>query len=401
MILEQATGHRSDAAFGLIEPAPVRLSDFTSMRREPTRPPDHRGGDFQALFDDDILFYDGFTLPSGKIALLGPPFFNLKPALETMTVTALPSRRPCRFRLRDMDRHGQVIVDAPEGTFALELVIGGKSITAAIQPGQPEIFAGRRVLMTLSRNNHLNWMRDWICYNRDVHGADAVLLYDNASTLYRPADILKTIAGIGGIAAARVVAWPFKYGPQGDGSGKFWDSDFCQRGVLEHARWRFLQHARSAQNSDIDELVVSHNGESVFAAAERSLFGVAAYGGRWVMGTDRTPVPLYSQQRLHRHYSAVQRPQWRRRFGLIPTDAAGCPPKWAVVPGKCPPGAQWSIHSIGGWLPSRLVSRNFSYRHFREISDGWKYDRDSRDDFDPAIHEEDPALAAAFRQAGW
>jgi hypothetical protein len=62
--------------------------------------------------------------------------------------------------------------------------------------------------------------------------------------------------------------WPFKYGPQGANSWDHWDSDFCQLGAWEHARWRFLQNARSAMNSDIDELVLSKSGQSVFEAAE-------------------------------------------------------------------------------------------------------------------------------------
>lgn len=401
MRLRHANGGRLDAIYKLIKPEPVRLSDFTSMRREPTRPPEFRHDDFDAKFDDDTLFYDCVTLSPGKIVLFGPPFFNLKGVLEKMAVTALPSLEPCLFRLREMDRHGQIVVDAPVGTVALELRIGEDLVTATLQPDHADAFAGRRVLLTQSRNNHLHWIKDWITFNRDLHGADAVLLYDNNSTRYGLDEILDTIAGIDGIATAHVVEWPFKFGPQGDGSGRFWDSDFCQHGVLEHARWRFLQKALSVQSSDIDELILSRDGRSVFEAAERSAFGVVAYRGRWAMGTERTQAPLHSENRSHRDYDIVLRPQWRRRLGIVRTDTAACPSKWTAVPAKCPPKSQWGIHSIHGWLPSRILSPNFSYRHFREISDSWKYDRDDRTKFDPVIHEEDPMLAAHFQQAGW
>src|SRR5665213_36842 len=76
---------------------------------------------------------------------------------------------------------------------------------------------------------------------------------------------------------AKVLCGPFKYGPQSTLAQGLWDSDFYQLGAWEHARWRFLTQARSAMNTDIDELVVSARGRSVFEAAERSLFGIARY----------------------------------------------------------------------------------------------------------------------------
>lgn len=400
MISEIHTGpDRADLA--LIEPAPLLLSGFGALRREPTRPLELRDADFEARFDHDTLFYDGFRLPDRRIALLGPPFLNLKPVLEEMSVTALPSGRQCRFRLRELDRHGQIIVEAPEDTTSLSLRFRDGAAEIPVQGSGADAFAGRRVLFTLSKNNRLHWIRDWICYGRDVHGADAVLFYDNGSTDYAPADILDTIAGIDGIAAARVVDWPFKYGPQGTREKGSWDSDFCQHGALEHARWRFLQSARSAQNADIDELVVSRRGRSVFAAAEAGPFGIVAYPGRWVVGTRRSPVSQDDDRRTHRDYDTVLRRQWSRKFGILPSDGAACPPKWTVVPSRCPAAAQWSVHSIVGWLPSRLMSPDLSYRHFREISDGWKYRRADRQDFDPALHEEDRLLRRHFGKAGW
>lgn len=401
MSIHNAPAHGSDADLAVVEPVSVRLSQFTPMRREPTRPVEFRDENFSSLFDDDTLFYDCCHIDDGRIALAGPSFFNLKPMLEQMTVTAFPAGCKCDFKLTEMDRHGQIMVKAPAGTHTLQLELAGQTIRLAIQPSATNIFAGKRVLLTQSKNNLLHWIRDWIAYHAEVHGADAVLLYDNASTIYAAENILATISGIKGVTTARIVKWPFKFGPQGDNRGRFWDSDFCQHGALQHARWRFLQKARSVAWGDVDELVVSRRQRSLFACVEKNPFGIISYRGRWVMGTERTKVAADMKQRSHRDYDAVLRQQWTLHRGIIPADREACPPKWAIVPARCPAYAQWGIHSIYGWLPSRIPSLDFSYRHFQEITDGWKYARQDRQNFDPAIHEEDFLLKAHYEKAGW
>ena len=86
----------------------------------------------------------------------------------------------------------------------------------------------------------------------------------------------------------RIVPWLFKFGPQGTLTRGTWDSDYCQLGAWEHARWKYLTRARSVQNSDIDELVVSTRGRSNFAAVENDPFGMLRYTGRWIVGTNST-----------------------------------------------------------------------------------------------------------------
>ncbi len=101
-----------------------------------------------------------------------------------MRVVALPSHEPCSFELRHLDRHMQMWLEAPPGTEKLRF--SGPLGTFEVLVGEPAIspFRDCRVIFTLSRDNELDWIRDWVRFNRDVHGADAVLLYDNRSTLY-------------------------------------------------------------------------------------------------------------------------------------------------------------------------------------------------------------------------
>ncbi|MDT9170884.1 hypothetical protein RSW14_25105, partial [Escherichia coli] len=82
------------------------------------------------------------------------------------------------FEIRELDRHGQVHVAAPDGTDRLVLNASFGTVEIAVQPSEVDIFAGRRVMFTQSRNNDIAWILDWVRFSRDVHGADAVLIYD-------------------------------------------------------------------------------------------------------------------------------------------------------------------------------------------------------------------------------
>src|SRR6516165_1049964 len=179
-----------------------------------------------------------------------------------------------RMRVRELDRHSQIRME-PTGELYLphDLFQQNRLVT---KPNHCNIFRERRVVLTLSRDNELQWIRDWTHFFVRKHGADAVLLYDNASTKYESDEIREVINSVPGLAVGVVVDWPFRYGIQ-DHSYPEW-SDFCQYGVLEHARHRFLAGARAVVNADIDEFPITKRGESLFDIALRSGTGYLKYG---------------------------------------------------------------------------------------------------------------------------
>jgi hypothetical protein len=297
----------------------------------------------------------------------------------------------------------------------LEGSIGRFELTPTLNSSS--LFEGMRVLLTLSKNNRLEWIQDWVRYNRDIHGANAILLYDNQSTAYSPEELLESLQRISGIDQICVVRWPFKYGPLGFGYLDFWDSDFCQYGSLEHARWMFLQRAKSALNTDIDELVVSSKGRSVFDAAERAWTGMTRFSGLWVCGfSERTRRASPDSPIRYTAFDYYLKPTSKRRFGVFPvTDvfpSAGgmLNTKWAVVPRKCPNNAQWAVHQICSWRGRYHFSldRSFCYRHYREINDNWRertdiwqFDRAQRERFDPIKFCYDKEMADNFSRVCW
>lgn len=378
----------------------VSLSDFTETRREATRPLASRGDNFDRDFDGTTLFYDAVRVDDEQVALFAPPLFNLAPDMAATTFSGGAARVAPEIKRRD--RHAQMWLDCPVGVDRIHADSPLGAFSFPVSPNQSEMFRDCRVIFTMSKNNPIEWILDWVRFNRDVHGADAVLIYDNGSTAYDTATLSAALRSISGLRCSVVMEWPFKYGPQGANIWDHWDSDFCQLGAWENARWRFLQHARSAMNSDIDELVVSKSGRSVFEAAEKSFSGLVRYRGNWIIGID-TDMRHEASAALLRHsdYSYRMPPKYEMSKYLVRRDANRCPPKWTIVPNRCPRNAQWHVHSVLSWWASLFCDRDFSFRHFLEIGSNWKYQRSNRVALDPSIHKVDHLLEKTYRQVDW
>ncbi len=384
-------------------PQPWILPEGASLLRVSTRPVRFRQEGFDAAFDKTTLFYDCFLLPDGRQALLlGPPLLNLAPTLSAIRVRAEPSGSRCKTRIRTLDRHAQLWVELPQGTTALKIDAGLESRLIAPLPNESDTFTGKRVLLTHNRNNRLEWILDWARFHRDVQGADAILLYDNGSTDYSVSELAAALLTLKGFAAIRVVDWPFKFGPQSF-HGKYWDSDFCQFGLLEDARWRFLQQARSILSCDIDELVMTRDDQTIFQMAEKSHRGYVRFHGQWILsihadGTSET-LPNAAHSR-HRDYQTTLliRHEWKK---LRRVKKNLCAAKWAGVPAILPARAQWKIHAIGGMWSWPAGNTQVNYRHFRGINTSWKYERALSERFDAALHSTDTAWMRTSGSVHW
>ncbi len=369
----------------------VVLDPAIGLRRESPRPAELRNATYDAQFDWDTLFYDCYRV-GRDVVLQGPPLRNLLPALLGSAPLAQAMRRWWRRpRIVVRDKRGEIWLRTAADHVMIAGPIGTYHI--AIQPDMAHLFAGRRVIHTLSKDNAPRWIHDWVQFYRAEHGADAALIYDNGSTMYGAAALQADLCAAYPDMIIRVVSWPFRYGPQGglagavDGREAPWDSDFCQTGSMSHARLRFLRAAKSVLNVDIDELVLSARGRSIFAATEQSRHGFIKFAGHWISGA--APGPVRHDTCRHADFS-------HRDAGETRT----CPPKWCVVPGRHDPlRTTWSVHNLFGSRDNRRIDSEFTYRHMTAISNGWKEDRHIADRFDPARHIEDAALAAAFARA--
>lgn len=369
-----------------------RIAPESGILRQPPRPPELRNTAYSGEFDWDTLFYDVYRV--GKyVVFQGPPLLNLRREIEASPYFASRLRglfpraklvernRSSEFWLRE--NADRVVLDGPLGRHEI-----------AVQPNLSDAFAGRRVLHTLSRNNDIAWILDWVRFHVSVHGADAVLLYDNSSTDYSSEELRAALAKTFPDLLATVVDWPFRYGPQGGMAGAVggreapWDSDFCQTGSMQHARFRFLGQARSVLNVDIDELVLSDRGRSIFDATEQTRGGFIKFSGHWISAT--TPHGVSPGCGRHGDF-------WL----LDAQEEDTCPPKWCVVPSRTSRTRHcWSVHNLFGARRNRRISGEFAYRHVRGISKGWKELRWDAVPYDPARFTPDFRLRAAFDKAG-
>ena len=343
--------------------SPLELNAQNSLRRESPRPKHLRGADYDERFDSLTVFYDCFrTADGGGTIMLGPPLFNLERDVLRALRRAYRLSWFSRIPVLRFDRHSQVRVglvdnvNLPSSLFEQDRLV--------VQANCSDLLQRRRVVMTLSRDNELQWIKDWTRFFVRKHGADAVLLYDNASTKYSSDEIREAINSVPGVAIGIVVDWPYPYGIQDQ---RRWDSDYCQYGMLEHARHRFLTQAQAVVNSDIDELPITAGGESLFEIALRSSTGYLKYGGQWVESASESP-DAQTARRRHMHYIH------RSKSPTCDTSSNPWTHKWTVIPGRCPPGVQWSVHIVTGMIPDPLSSLVL-FRHFKAINTNWAFGR--------------------------
>lgn len=370
----------------------VMIDPASGLVRQTPRPADLRNAGYAAAFDHDTLFYDCYRV-GAHIVLQGPPLLNLiAPLLASAPISTHRRRWIGRPRLISRDKRGELWLRSPDDTLTLTGPAGTYPLT--IGPNLSQLYAGRRVLLTLSKDNAPRWIRDWVQFYRAEHGADGVLIYDNGSTAYSAAWLQDELRTVFPGMVIHVVSWPFKYGPQGgmagavDGREAPWDSDFCQTGSLQHARLRLLRHARSVLNVDIDELVLGPGGTSIFAHTERSRSGFIKFAGSWISSASSRAIT----QQTFRHADFTHRDT---------AEARTCPAKWCLVPGRDHPlRTSWSVHNLFGTRHNRRIDPHFSYRHMTAISTSWKEDRTIAGGFDPWRFAEDTALAESFARAG-
>lgn len=342
----------------IIRPASL-TSPATGPLRTPPRPAELQEQGYGDSYDSSTIFYDVFRV-GRRVLAVGPPAGSLAEHVNQLQLVS--SGQPLgRFHAESgLDRLGRFWtrpVRKASGTLEVRsrgsaAVVVGDDLTSR--------FRHRRVVMTMSKDNNLEWIKDWGNWYVRRHKADAILLYDNGSTTYSLTKLWDVLARIRGVEVAAVVDWPFKYGPVGRPPGFFWDSNYAQHGALEHARWRFLRSANGFLNVDIDELANDPSGESVFSAGGSSASGAVHLPGKWVYLDPTAP-----RERLLRHRDSY----WVRSD---PPDRPGAP-KWCVVPARLPRSVQLTVHKVVG-VPMEFRD-GFFFWHFHAISTNWDGNR--------------------------
>lgn len=354
-------GMSIDPKSGLSRSAPPRVG-ITSER-------------FWEGYDSTTLFYAAIhDVATEQLTLFGPPLYNLREFVDRLQfsteVGAL--QRPRVIKNRRFDR---IVFRCKGVPMTLRVEDGGFSASMDISRRAPDMFQGCNLVYTLSKNNDLRWVRDWLVWNRVRHGADGVLIADNASTAYSIDDLAEVIASVEGYRSAAVVSVPFSYGPDNSTATKASYAEFLQIAVM-NALWSgWMSSARVVLNADIDELVTSDDGTSIFDSAARSVMGIVMCNGHW-----RYASPSLIANGVNHADHVLKR-----------LDDTVCPPKYCLRPNSIAGRRVLKVHGVDGFKRMPFVSRDkFTFYHCRNISTSWKYDRGG---IDPATLTTDQATA--------
>jgi hypothetical protein len=334
----------------MIQLSNLRLDQEKKLRRNLPQPiPQGHDGSHDTV----TVFYDCFRSEDGaRVVFVGPPLNNFETPCLGALRDAFEIEDKAHPIARTSDRHSYVWLNSPRDSaeFAGNLF---EQRRISVQPNHSNLFRGRRVLVTLSKDNPLIWIRDWAHFFAKKHGCDAVLFYDNSSTAYGTGEIQEVIRSVSGIEVAIVIDWPFQFGMTGY-------SNFSEFGILEHARRRFLASADVVINADIDELVVTCDGRSVCDLTQESRTGYLHYDGRWI---ENATFLRDNSTRRHKDYIHFSK-----------TEKAYLP-KWTVVPNRCPENSDWRVHVIDGMEADAIESKKVLYRHFKAMNTNWRMER--------------------------
>ena len=369
------------ARITIYRPATVGLSSFGLKRPLPNGLRD-RADEAADRFDFETMFFDVFRSGEGVLCL-GPPLEGCfpgrtAPRLSDKRSPIAPKQHIAAPRIPEQHTSRLIVsnLDPDCATFQLEAV--GVTLDVAVNASQAGLLSGRRVLVTLSKDTPLRWIVDWATFHVRMHGADAVLLYDNGSLSYSLDELAASLSGVAGLREVVVVAWPFPYGVGGV-PGENDPDNFCQTGALDHARRCFCTEAQSVLNLDIDELFPPGD-QSIFEQVETSSHAVILFHGIWAEAPGVESLDDVSSVR-HADCSFAWRSQIKMREqgkteGL-------CRTKWVAVPARCGPDVEWGVHEIYPAAASArrsqrrwsMLDLTIAYRHCRQINTGWKTDR--------------------------
>ncbi|MCA8883133.1 MAG: hypothetical protein KDA50_05210 [Rhodobacteraceae bacterium] len=348
----------------------IQLDGDAGLLRDYSRPENDRPEKYLQAYDRHTLIYDAFRSEDGRQVIMNaPPMLNLWPPFrDGLRCDGAPV---ARVKQHVWKRTDQIRATVPDGV--LTVTLAGQTYPISPRPTEAARFAGLNCLLALNKNNAVDWVRDWVRYNVNRHGAEAVVLVDNGSTAYPLAELAAALGDVAGLKQGLIYSAPFPYGPQMSASRRGERNPrFFQSTMLNLARSDALARAGAVLSVDIDEIVHGPEGQTIFEAARANPFGMVTVLGYWGYPASVDAIPA------------------RQRDHLFRTDPnPKCNRKWCIVPGGLIDRVGvWDPHQVGGILQNLFTtSKTFRHMHCRGTTTGWK----TRKAFPADLHR-DPDL---------
>jgi hypothetical protein len=320
------------------------------LARDPVHPGALSVASYSDYYDTSTLVYDRFV-SGGYLYLVCPKLLNFKPILLGAKVDGRTLRAS---EIQAYARYDLVKVPVA-GRQQVRLEIPAIGFSGDCSLAEDRRFDGRNVLMTMQKNNRLNWIEDWVRSHVEHHGADAVLIFDNASDAYPAQAVADVLSRVNGVKESLVVTVPHKYGPHQAPYRGLAKTRFLQPALWNIARLKYLGACQASLFIDIDEIVISRSGRSVFDATVSSFWGYMPFRGEW-----------WNSEADH---STITHADHKKE---IPAGKP-CPTKYCLSPHSPFWSRSLSIHKLeSDWFKLFPPSSEFCYAHHRKITSNWK-----------------------------
>jgi hypothetical protein len=342
--------------------------------REPARPKDLQVLDFDKTYDYHTLWNDAIQIRPDTLLLIGPPLYNAVHWINNSCHFYDELGNKLDWKYSELDRACVTVVSTKTWMQKLIFVTPYNKHEITINYSSSD-FNNKTVIITISKNNPISWLKQWIDFHHVVHGVDGILLYNNQSTIYTN-DYLESQLYRPDMTI-KVVDYNVPYGTLGGGlwswqgrNGTYlpWDSDFAQYVMLEHAKWRYLHSSKLVISADSDELLTIPNTtlSKISEYCETSTNSVWQYKGIWIEPVDGDTKEIASsianEDRCFNRY-------WLTNY----SEQRGIGIKWLMNPRRNLE-FQWRMHDVTG---PHMMTQDISYGHYLAMNTGWSWKRDS------------------------
>lgn len=305
-------------------------------------------------FDDRTLFYDA-VWTRGRVHLVCPKLNNVETTLIGAKVLIDGTPAPLR-RLERHARHDIATYRAPVRPERLIIRRNRWQAETPVSIADNRRFAGRNCAVLVSRDNRLDWIREWVSYHVALHRLEGLIFIDNGSAKYGLAELREALAGLG-LRQATVVSAPFPFGPMSAGRQRH-SEKFLKTALPNVARLRWLSRARAVLVCDLDEMMHAP-GTTVFDLARRTWLGYLRIPGAWRYPDADADDPT------------LQSAHTRRRI-----DERASPGKYCIVPRSPLGGFQWGVHTLEGVRSQdRFLTDRACFFHCYATTTAWKESR--------------------------
>ena len=343
------------------------------FKRTPTRPVELQVLDFEKNYDYNTLWNDVIQINDSTIIIIGPPLYEIASWLQVACKFIDSHGNKLDWQVMEMDRCCTIIIRSVQITQSIifSTPFGDYNLSVNFASG---VFTDKKVIVTISQNHPVEWLKQWIDYHKVVHNVEGFLIYNNRSTIYTNQQLSEALYR--NDMSIVVVDYDVPFGVMGGGlwtwhgrSGTYlpWDSDFSQYVMLEISKWRYLHNARLVINADTDELLLIKNSnlDGVADYCESGEHSVLVYDGIWIEPRDSRTGEIaknlaFDDRKFYNY--------WHTQYG----DGRGIGTKWMLNPKKNL-RYQWHLHKIYG---PYAKTNEITYGHYFAMNTGWCYPRD-------------------------